>query len=45
MQITFLIGNGFDIGIGLKTRYEDFYKEYCIIRENDNDNIKNFKKC
>lgn len=25
MNITFLIGNGFDINLGLKTRYSDFY--------------------
>ena len=29
LNITFLIGNGFDIGLGLKTRYKDFYKYYC----------------
>ncbi len=46
MNITFLIGNGFDIGLGLKTRYEDFYKEYCKERytKEDNDNIKEFKR-
>lgn len=26
--ITFLIGNGFDINLGLKTKYSDFYSEY-----------------
>lgn len=25
-NITFLIGNGFDINVGLDTRYSDFYK-------------------
>lgn len=44
MNITFLIGNGFDIGLGLKTRYEDFYKEYCNKTDDDSDNIKNFKE-
>ena len=44
MNITFLIGNGFDIGIGMPTQYEDFYKEYCKEQENDNDNIKAFKQ-
>ena len=44
MQITFLIGNGFDIGIGLKTRYEDFYKKYCVVTEDDNDNIRSYKE-
>lgn len=28
MYITFLIGNGFDINLGLKTRYADFYNFY-----------------
>ncbi len=28
MNITFLIGNGFDLNLGLKTRYTDFYKYY-----------------
>ena len=27
-RVTFLIGNGFDINIGLKTQYSDFYKYY-----------------
>ncbi len=44
MNITFLIGNGFDIGIGMPTRYEDFYEEYCKEQENDNSNIKAFKQ-
>ena len=28
MIITFLVGNGFDVNLGLKTRYCDFYKYY-----------------
>lgn len=44
MQITFLIGNGFDIGLGLKTRYTEFYKEYISTTENDSKNIKKFKQ-
>ena len=43
MNITFLIGNGFDIGLGLKTKYTHFYEEYCADTENDNSNIKAFK--
>lgn len=46
MNITFFIGNGFDIGLNMPTRYEDFYKHYCKIRvgENgDSDNIIQFK--
>ena len=29
MNITFLIGNGFDCAVGLKTRYSQFYEWYC----------------
>ena len=29
MQITFLVGNGFDITAGLDTSYSAFYKWYC----------------
>lgn len=28
MAITFFIGNGFDLGLGLKTSYKDFYKYF-----------------
>ena len=42
--ITFLIGNGFDLQVGLKTRYIDFYKIYCDIKNNDSDLITKFKK-
>ena len=28
MNITFFIGNGFDINLGLRTRYKDFYPKY-----------------
>ena len=38
------MGNGFDIGIGMPTQYEDFYKEYCKEQKTDNDNIKAFKQ-
>lgn len=34
-RITFLIGNGFDINVGLNTRYEEFYEYY--IKECPND--------
>ena len=44
MNITFLIGNGFDIGLGLKTRYENFYDVYCEELTTDSDNIKKFKQ-
>lgn len=28
MQLTYILGNGFDIAIGLSTGYSDFYKWY-----------------
>ena len=34
MNITFLIGNGFDIKLGLKTRYTDFYPIYINSNKN-----------
>lgn len=37
MNITFLIGNGFDLNLNLNTRYSDFYKYY--IENNPNDLI------
>lgn len=43
MNITFLIGNGFDLGIGLNTGYENFYDEYSKIQATDNTNILSFK--
>ena len=36
MNITFLIGNGFDLNLNLNTRYSDFYKYYI---ENDPQDI------
>ncbi len=41
MRITFLIGNGFDIGLNMPTRYEDFYKHYCKIRDGENGDTVN----
>lgn len=43
MNITFLIGNGFDLNIGLKTTYSSFLKKYTVINKTDNDIIKLFK--
>ena len=43
MNITFLLGNGFDIGLGLKTGYENFYNEYSQTQATDNENINSFK--
>ena len=41
MIITFLVGNGFDLACGLKTKYTDVYEKYCVT-ESSNENIKNF---
>lgn len=42
MNITFLIGNGFDIKLGLKTRYTDFYPTY--IDSNKHSKEESIKK-
>lgn len=36
MNILFLIGNGFDLNLGMKTRYSDFYKYYKSIKTTSN---------
>lgn len=43
MNITFLIGNGFDIALGLKTSYRDF-AEYYIQRPSSHTSIEKLKK-
>jgi len=43
MNVTFLIGNGFDLGIGLKTAYADFYDSYCMPRQGDSPAVVKFK--
>ena len=47
-SVTFLIGNGFDIKVGLKTRYTDFYpiyiKDYNSEEIKDRTIIEKFKK-
>lgn len=42
MKITFFIGNGYDINIGLKTGYPDFLKWY-VAQSSENDLIADFK--
>lgn len=44
MNITFLIGNGFDVNLGLATRYTDFYPTYIKANEHlpDDNCIKKF---
>ena len=41
-SVTFLIGNGFDLNLGLKTRYVDMYKDY-IYSPSNNQDIAKFK--
>lgn len=43
MNITFLIGNGFDLNLGLNTRYKDFVEKY-INSSFSNRMIESFKK-
>ena len=43
LNITFLIGNGFDLNVGLKTTFSAFLKEYKVESEKDSDLIKYFK--
>lgn len=43
MNVTFLIGNGFDLGIGLKTGYKDFL-EYYLASKSININVNKFKE-
>lgn len=42
-NITFIIGNGFDINLGMATKYSDIYKSY-IETPSFNENIKQFKR-
>lgn len=43
MQITFLVGNGFDVAFGLQTQYKDFYNWY-IKQKSSKEHIKRFKE-
>ena len=43
MNILFMIGNGFDLNVGLYTRFKDFFSTYLKIPNND-DRIKKFKE-
>ena len=40
MNITFLIGNGFDLNIGLATKYSDFLKKYTEPSGKDSDLLR-----
>lgn len=43
MNILFIIGNGFDLNLGLKTGYQDFY-EYYIKQKSSSDVVKRLKE-
>lgn len=43
MNITYIIGNGFDINLGLKTSYKDFYEYYERI-DSPNDDVRKMKE-
>ncbi len=43
MEITILVGNGFDLNLGLKTTYKDFIAYY-LNKSSKNENIEQFKK-
>lgn len=43
MNITFLIGNGFDLNLGLDTRYSDFLEVYKNIDSNGDKKLEYFK--
>ena len=42
-KILFIIGNGFDLGLGMETRYSDMYESY-IKAESKSESIKAFKE-
>lgn len=44
MDITFLVGNGFDISTGIDTSYNGFYQWYCMQKpDNEPEWIRDFK--
>lgn len=44
MNITYILGNGFDIQLGLKSRYSDFLVEYVKPKDSDTVNVSEFKR-
>ena len=40
MNITFMIGNGFDLGLGMKSSFKDFFAEYHKNSANKDESIK-----
>lgn len=44
MNITFLIGNGFDINMGLATQFSDFLDDYLVEEPTDSESVRQFKQ-
>lgn len=44
MNITYLIGNGFDIALGLNTRYSDFIDYYCKLNKAGRPHLEKLQK-
>lgn len=44
MNITYILGNGFDIQLGLKSRYCDFLEEYIKPKDGDSENVRAFRE-
>ena len=45
MRITFLIGNGFDLGMGILSKFSDYFPEYCKASANKVGRIKRLSEC
>ena len=39
VKITFLIGNGFDVGVGMNSRFKDFFPIYQLLKTLDSDGV------
>ena len=45
MRTLYIIGNGLDVALGLKTRYPDFYDYYCGLKEDErNEDVIKLRK-
>ncbi len=43
MNILHIVGNGLDLALGLKTKYQDFLTSYYLLQPNESQNIKKLK--
>ena len=44
MNITFLIGNGFDLGVGLRSKFSDYFPLYEVESLEKDEEIRRFSK-